>query len=83
MESMEAIESIETVDSVDSIDSKDSTDSVNSILVPNKRPPTFTPQCWRGRSERSPCVSIDSIDSKRVYIVFVVLAIMTFVSEWK
>ena len=35
--------SIDCIDSIDSIESEDSTDSIDSILVPQKRPPTFTP----------------------------------------
>ena len=37
------INSIESEDSTDSIDSIDFIDSIDSILVPHKRPPTFTP----------------------------------------
>ena len=33
----------ESEDSTDSIDSLDLIDSIDSILVPRKRPPTFTP----------------------------------------
>ena len=33
-------DSIESIDIIDSIDFKD---SIDSILVPHKRPPTFTP----------------------------------------
>ena len=37
------IDSIESEDSADYLDSIDSVDSIDSILVPHKRPPTFTP----------------------------------------
>ena len=41
--SMDSIDSVESEDSTDSIDSIDFIDSIDSILVPHKRPPTFTP----------------------------------------
>ena len=50
--SIDCIDSIDSIDSIDFIDSIDSLDpgepiesieSVESILVPHKRPPTFTP----------------------------------------
>ena len=40
---MDSIDSVESEDSTDSIDSIDFIDSIDSILVPHKRPPTFTP----------------------------------------
>ena len=40
---IDSIDSIESEDSTDSIDSIDFIDSIDSILVPHKRPPTFTP----------------------------------------
>ena len=40
---VDSIDSIESEDSTDSIDSIDFIDSIDSILVPHKRPPTFTP----------------------------------------
>ena len=40
---IDSVDSIESEDSTDSIDSIDIIDSIDSILVPHKRPPTFTP----------------------------------------
>ena len=50
--SIDCIDSIDSIESEDSTDSKDSIDfldSIDSILVPHKRPPTFTPHA-KGRS---------------------------------
>ena len=41
--SKDSIGSIDCIDSIESEDSTDSIDSIDSILVPHKRPPTFTP----------------------------------------
>ena len=41
-----------SIDSTDSIESIDFIDSIDSILLPHKRPPTFTPHT-KGRSLRS------------------------------
>ena len=46
---IDSIASIESEDSTDSIDSLDFIDTIDSILVPHKRPPTFTPHT-KGRS---------------------------------
>ena len=43
MGSIDCIDSIESEDSTDSIDSIDFIVSIDSVLVPHKRPPTFTP----------------------------------------
>ena len=40
---IDSIDSIESADSTGSIDSIDFIDSIDSVLVPHKRPPTFTP----------------------------------------
>ena len=40
---IDSVNSIESEDSTDSIDSMDFIDSIDSILMPHKRPPTFTP----------------------------------------
>ena len=40
---VDSIDSIESEDSTDSMDSRDFIDSVDSILMPHKRPPTFSP----------------------------------------
>ena len=40
---IDSIDSIESEDFTDSIDSIDFIDSIDSLLVPHKRPPTFTP----------------------------------------
>ena len=50
--SMDSIDSVESEDSTDSITSIDSIDSIDSILVPHKRPPTFTPHT-KGRALRA------------------------------
>ena len=49
---IDSIDSIESEDSTDSIDSIDFIDSIDSILVPHKRPPTFTPHT-KGRALRA------------------------------
>ena len=52
MDSIDCVDSIDSVESEDSTDSIDSIyflDSIDSILVPHKRPPTFTPHT-KGRS---------------------------------
>ena len=46
---IDSIDSIESEDSTDSIDSIDFIGSIDSILVPQKRPPTFTPHA-KGKS---------------------------------
>ena len=50
--SIDCIDSIQSEDSTDSIDSIDFIDSIDSILVPHKRPPTFTPHT-KGRALRA------------------------------
>ena len=61
---IDSIGSIESEDSTDSIDSIDFIGSIDSILVPHKRPPTFTPHTkgkttvsvGRARSAQPLCV---------------------------
>ena len=50
---IDSIDSIESEDSTDSIDSIDFIDSIDSILVPHKRPPTFTPHTRGARAARA------------------------------
>ena len=49
MDSIGSVNRIESEDSTDSTDSIDSIDLIDSVLVPHKRPPTFTLQT-KGRS---------------------------------
>ena len=42
-QTIDSIDSLDSTDSIVSIDFIGSTDSIDSILVPHKRPPTFTP----------------------------------------
>ena len=51
--SIDSIDSAESEDSTDTMDSIHFTDAIGSILVPHKRPPTFTPHTKGARAVRA------------------------------
>ena len=53
-DSLDSIDFIDSIESVKPIESIESVESVESILVPHKRPPTFTPHTKGARASRAP-----------------------------